>query len=61
MGMGLLLCYFCHEISSSVRSSVVWETMMVDKALLYKSKVNGMGKTLQLGKRSPCSSRYIFQ
>lgn len=44
MGMGPLLCYFCHEISSSVRSSVVWDTMMVDKTLLCKSKVTGLGK-----------------
>lgn len=53
MGMGPLLCYFCHDISSLVRSNVVWDTMMVDKALLCKSKVNGMGKILQLEKSMP--------
>lgn len=61
MGMGPFLCYFCYEISSSVRRNVVWDTMMVSKALLCKSRVHGMWKTLQLGTRSLCSSKYTFQ
>lgn len=43
MGMDLPLCFFCHEISSLVKSNIMWDTMLVNKALC-ESKDNGMGR-----------------
>ena len=58
LGLALLPCFLCHEINSLFSSDVVWDTMMVNKALC-KPKDNGMGKTLQIEKRNRYSNMCV--
>ena len=60
MGMGVPLCFFCHEISSLVKSNVVWGTMMVNRHYVSPG-IMLWAETLQIGKRSSYSNTRTFQ
>lgn len=53
MNMGPSPYFFCSEVSSLIRSNVVWNTMMANKPF-YKSKVITWEEALHAGKTNPC-------
>ena len=48
MSMGPLLCFICWEVSFMIRSSDVWNAMMVDK-IFYKSTDGNLVEALSSG------------
>jgi hypothetical protein len=50
--MGTLCHYYCHEMSTSVRSNTVWNTMTVDKTSVSPQMVV-LAEVLHVGKANP--------
>lgn len=60
MGMDLLLCFFCHEISSLVKSSIMWDTMLVIRHYVSQ-RIMVWAEIGKIGKRSPYSNTCMSQ